>query len=40
MRNAPTEAHEERARAAAQVVTTGAVLRQALHRTINRTPRT
>ncbi|MFJ3882449.1 hypothetical protein ACIPW5_34020 [Streptomyces sp. NPDC090077] len=40
MRAAPTEALEERVGAAAQVTTTRTLLRQALHRTVNRTPRT
>ncbi|MFF3863390.1 hypothetical protein [Streptomyces sp. NPDC002209] len=37
-RAAPDEALAERARAAAQIVTTGLELRAALHRTINQRP--
>ncbi|MFB7058973.1 hypothetical protein ACFCXT_38350 [Streptomyces vinaceus] len=39
-RAAPNEALAERAQAAAQVITTGQILRAALHHTINRTPGT
>ncbi|MFD5512608.1 hypothetical protein ACFWIB_33255 [Streptomyces sp. NPDC127051] len=39
-RAAPAEALAERARTAAQITTTGTILRAALHHTINRTPRT
>ncbi|MER7122265.1 hypothetical protein [Streptomyces goshikiensis] len=37
-RTAPTEALDERAQAAAQITTTGTVLRAALHHTINQQP--
>ncbi|MFI8266748.1 hypothetical protein [Streptomyces sp. NPDC085665] len=40
VRAAPAAALEERARAAAQITTTRNLLRAALHRTVNRTPRT